>query len=131
MLSFPMPFASVPCSIWLAREGEEDAWGNTPTEYAATADIQTTCCYTPGRVQPNTQNDIEDGRPHGAVVDMTFFLPKSVDADLRGALIACHPARDATLNGKRFKVVGNPYSYPRENTPGDYSWSVEAVAYLG
>jgi hypothetical protein len=31
----------------------------------------------------------------------------------------------------RFKVVGQPVSYQRENTPGDYSWCVEGVAYLG
>ncbi len=126
-----MPFASVPCSIWLANDAGDDEWGNQVIEYGDSADIITRCVYTPGRSKPDTTNDIEDGRPHGATVDMTFYLPKDLVADLRNAIIACYPTDDATLSGQRFKVVGNPYSYPRANTPGDYSWSVEAVRYLG
>ena len=131
MLSFPMPFAAVPCSIWLAAEGTADAWNNKAIEYAAEPDIETTCVYAPGTSKPNTADDIEDGRPRGAVATMTFFLPKTVDADLRGALIACYPADDAALSGRQFKVVGRPISYPRANTPGDYSWVVEGVTHLG
>lgn len=131
MLSFPMPFHSVPCSIWLAIDGEQDDWRNEPVSYADDADIETTCCYAPGTVRPDTSDDIEDGRPHGARVSMTFFLPKTVDADLRDALIACFPSDDSSLYGKRFQIVGQPFSYQRANTPGDYSWAVEGVAYLG
>lgn len=130
MLSFPMPFRCVPCSIWLAQVGT-DAYGNEVTTYAEHADIETRCAYAPGGSEPNTQADIEDGRPHGASVSMTFFLPKALDADMREALIACYPPDDATLSGRKFKVVGNPYSYPRANTPGDYSWCVEGVRFLG
>lgn len=131
MLSYPMPFRSVPCSIWLAHEGEPDDWHNVPIEYNTDPDVVTTCCYAPGTSKPETKDDIEDGRPYGAQVGMTFFLPKTVDADLRDALIACYPPDDATLSGRQFKVVGEPYSYPRMNTPGDYSWCIEGVAYLG
>ena len=28
-------------------------------------------------------------------------------------------------------VMGDPISYPRANTPGDYSWAVEAVSFDG
>lgn len=131
MLSYPMPFASVPCLIWLAVEGEPDAWNNRGIEYATEADIETTCVYTPGTSKPDTADDIEDGRPRGARATMTFFLPKTVVADLRDALISCQPPDDAALSGRRFKVVGEPYSYSRANTPGDYSWMVEGVEYLG
>jgi hypothetical protein len=127
-----MPFWAVPCKIWLPTQGEEDAWGNADDTYADEADIETSCCYSPGQAKkPDTENDIEDGRPHGARVAMTFYLPKTLDADLRDALIECYPPDDSHLSGKRFKVVGEPYSYPRANTPGNYSWCVEAVAYLG
>ena len=126
-----MPFKSVPCKIWLPTQGDEDAWGNAADTYSEEANIETTCVYTPGTSSPDTENDIEDGRPHGARVTMTFYLPKTVDADLRDALIACYPTDDAQLSGKKFEVVGEPYSYPRANTPGDYSWCVEAVAWLG
>ena len=131
MLSFPNPFESVPCKIWLPVQQEEDEWGNANDAYADDADIETHCCYSPGYARPETRDDIEDGRPHGARVPMMFYLPKTVDADLRGALIACYPPDDAHLSGRRFKVVGEPFSYPRASTPGDYSWCVEAVTYLG
>lgn len=131
MLSFPMPFSSVPCGIWLAHHGEPDAYGNEPVEYGDCPDIKTSCVYAPGGSAPDTSNDIEDGRPHGAAVSMTFFLPKTVSANLRGALIACYPPDDRDLCGRRFKVVGEPFSYPRANTPGDYSWCVSGVTYLG
>lgn len=131
MVSFPMPFQAVPCSIWLAIDGGEDPYGNAITTYAEHPDILTKCCYAPGAGEPDTSNDIEDGRPHGVRIGMTFYLPKTIDANLRDALIACYPPDDLALSGHQFKVVGEPYSYPRANTPGDYSWCVEGVTYLG
>ena len=131
MLGIPMPFSPVPCSIWLAHDGGPDGYGNPQVDYSDSPDIEATCCYAPGSYTTNTANDIEDGRPHGVRVSMTFYLPKTLDADLRGALIACHPSDDATLSALRFRVVGEPFSYPRANTPGDYSWALEAVTYLG
>lgn len=131
MLSFPMPFSRVPCAIWLAHCESRDAYGNEQVSYAEYPDLRTHCCYAPGSSKPNTADDIEDGRPHGARVSMTFYLPKTVDADLRDALIACYPPDDSTLSGSKFQIVGEPYSYPRSNVPGDYSWCVEGVAYLG
>ena len=131
MISFPMPFRAVPCAIWLAKSGEPDQWNNAPTEYGTEPDIVTESCYAPGTSKPSTSDDIEDGRPHGARGAMTFYLPKDLDADLREAIIACYPPDDSTLNGKKFVIVGEPYSYSKANTPGDYSWCVEGVAYLG
>ena len=131
MSSFPNPFESVPCKIWLPTQEEPDEWGNRADAYAEEADIETKCCYAPGYARPETVDDIEDGRPHGARATMLFFLPKTVDADLRDALIACYPPDDAHLSGKKFEVVGDPFSYPRASTPGEYSWCVEAVTHLG
>lgn len=131
MISFPMPFQTVPCSIWLPITTEEDAYGNTGITYAEEPSIQTSCCYAPGTSKPDTADDFEDGRPHGLRVGMTFYLPKTLNVDLMDALIACHPTDDSTLSGKQFKVVGQPISYSRANTPGDFSWCVEGVTYLG
>lgn len=131
MASFPMPFHAVPCSIWLAHESEPDEWNNVNVEYSDEPDIVTTCVYAPGTYFPNTYNDIEDGRPTGVRAELTFFFKKSLDCDMRGALISCSPPGDATLASKRFKVVGTPFSFPRQDTPGDYSWCVEAVTFLG
>lgn len=128
---FLMPFPAVPCFIWLAHDSERDAYGNVTTEHTDEPDVKTTCLYSPGSSIPDTQNDIEDGRPTGVEVDMTFYLPKTLDADLRGALIACYPPDDSAISGRRFEVVGKPYSYPRQAVPGNYSWVVEAAEYLG
>lgn len=131
MISFPMPFVSVPCAIWLPANAGEDEYGNETLVYQKEPSIRTSCCYAPGTSRPDTSDDIEDGRPRGARVTMTFYLPKAVDASLRGALIACYPPDDMSLSGRQFHVVGEPISYQRANTPGDYSWCVEGVAFLG
>lgn len=126
-----MPWAPVPCSIWLPTWGMRDAYGNENPTYATEPSITTTCCYAPGGSSPDTDDDFEDGRPHGTELRLTFFLPKTLDADLRSARIACHPEDDAALSGMQFDVVGDPRSYMRTATPGDYSWVVEGVATLG
>ena len=130
LFSMRMPFAAVPCSIWLPTV-TQDEWGNDVLSYGERADIATTCCYAPGDRRPDTSDDIEEDRPNGDEVRLTFFLPKALSADLRGALIACHPTDDPWLDGRQFAVEGVPTSYPRASTPGDYSWSVEGVARLG
>jgi len=126
-----MPFASVPCYIWLAHTNTRDAYGNTGVTYADVPDITTFCCYAPGNAKPDTQDDIEVGRPYGANVAVTFYLPKNVTEDLRDALISCADVTDPVISGRRFKVVGEPHSYMRDNTPGDYSIVVDGVEYLG
>lgn len=131
MVSFPMPFPRVPCKVWLPKYGEPDPYGNRLPTFTEEPDIETECAYAPGRSRPETEDDIEDGRPHGTRTTLTFYLPKTVDADLHGARIACYPADDSTLSGQLFDVVGNPYSYQRGATPGDFSWSVEGVEHRG
>ena len=131
LLSFRMPFKAVPCHIWLPTEGTADEYNNAPLTYAEKPDIETTACYSPGGSSPETSDEIEDGRPHGARVSMTFYLPKTVTGSLREALIAVVPPDDTALANVKFKVVGEPYSYSRANTPGDYSWCVEGVTFLG
>lgn len=130
MLSRAMPFRAVPCLVWLPTY-VEDAYGNQRATYGEEPDVVTECCYAPGRSTPDTSDDIEEDRPHGATVTVTFFLPKSLQADLRGARIACTPPDDPAMAAQAFDVVGTPYSYHRANTPGDYSWCVEGVAHLG
>lgn len=126
-----MPFRVVPCKIWLPIYGQADEWGNSNPSYAVEADIDTVCCYSPGTQRADTDDDIEQDRPYGAVASMTFYLPKIVDTDLRGARIACYPKDDTMLSGKLWDVVGEPFSYSRANTPGDYSWAIEGVRHIG
>lgn len=127
--SFPMPFASVPCSIWLARTSEADAYGNEAVEYPDEPDIETVCVYSMGWTQDDgTSPRIEDGRPYGVRSEMSFFLKKDVDADLRRARIAAYPADDQQVYGRVWTVMDEPQSKMRANTPGDYSWLVRAAA---
>lgn len=126
-----MPFRPCQCSIWLPTYGEEDAYGNSVPTYGEEPDLETMCVYAPGRSKPDTSDDIEEGRPYGVTDIVTFYLPKALDADLRGARIACFPTDDQRMSGRVFDVVGSPMSYMRANTPGDYSWSVEGVEHLG
>lgn len=123
----------VPCAIWYPRESDPDAYGNRTAAYADEPDWRGLCCYAPGRRtnQADTADDIEDGRPHGDTALLTVYLPKSFSHQLRGALVAVYPDDDQVVSGRRFAVVGSPYSYPRADTPGDYSWEVEAVEHLG
>lgn len=131
MLSRKMPFPRVECRIWLRKLADEDEYGNRVPYHADEPDIVTECSYAPGRSKPDTSDDIEDGRPWGDRMVMTFYLPKTVQADLRGALIQAVPADDAAVASMRFEVVGNPTSYMRDATPGDMSWSVEGVRFDG
>lgn len=125
------PFPRVPCLIWLPKLGERDDYGNQPVTYSDAPDVMTQCSYAPGRYRPDTSDDHEDGRPHGTEDTVTFYLPKSLDADLRGALIQALPLDDQRLASLRFAVVGDPHSYMRDATPGDMSWSVEGVRFDG
>ena len=130
--SFKMPFATVPCSIWLARETKRDAYGNEHVVYADEPDIETECVYSAGWTQDDsTSPRIEDGRPYAVRSEMSFFLKKDVDADLRRAKIAVYPSDDTVLNGREWFVLDQPTSKMRANTPGDYSWLVRAEAFDG
>ena len=131
MLSRKMPFPRVPCNIWLPIVDGRDAYGNERPFYSVLPDIVTECSYAPGYRSPDTSDDIEDGRPHGDEVRVTFFLPKSLDADLRGALIKAVPEDDPSMARMRFSVVGEPRSYMRDATPGDMSWCVVGVRFDG
>ena len=111
--------------------GDEDAYGNRNPYYNDEPDLQSRCVYAPGRQSPDTEDDFEDGHPYLTRTALTLYFPKTLDADLRGAQVEVHPEDDAPLSAMRFSVVGDPISYPRANTPGDYSWAVEAVVFDG
>ena len=129
--NFPMPFVSCPCSIWYPIESTADAYGNTNVTYNTDPDWTGTCVYAPGRQNANTKNDIEEGRPYGAEVTLTVYLPKSFDHALRKARLAVYPTDDMSISDRVFAVIGEPFSYMRANTPGDYSWAVEVGDVVG
>ena len=131
MLNAPMPFTPCPCSIWLPHWSEPDAYNNSYPEFTTEPDITTTCCYAPGYARVETTDEREQGAPFADGVRMMFFLPKTLHASLRGARIACATADDEQMAAKVFDIVGDPVSYPRASTPGDYSWMVEGVVHLG
>ena len=129
--NFPMPFETCPCAIWYPKESSPDAYGNVAVSYGEVPDWRGECVYSPGASRVDTANDIEQGRPTGAQVKLTLYLKKSFSHSLRKARVALYPKDDAVLRGRVFEVVGEPFSYPRSNTPGDYSWAVEVGDVVG
>lgn len=130
--SFPMPFDTVECCVWIPSAQTEDAYGNTNYTYQALPDWTGPCVYSPSRTRyEQTSSDFEEGRPNGVNITLTVYLPKSFSLPLHNARLAVYPSDDPYLYGKLFDVDGEPFSYMRSNTPGDYSWQVEAVAHDG
>lgn len=130
--SFPMPFEPVPCAVWLAHDGGLDAYGNQIITYPVKPDWEGLCVYSPANsYYPRTRDEIEEGRPYGDEVRICVFLPKTFSLDIREGIVAVYPADDAIISGKKWKVIGQPLSFSRANTPGDYSWFLEAGEHLG
>lgn len=67
--------------------------------------------------QPGSVADLEDERPDGSVVSMTFHFPKGYGKSLRGCSIA--------YDGNVYRVIGDPQPYVEENTPGEWDMPVE------
>ena len=127
-----MPFDTVPCCVWVPVSSTKDAYGNVNLSYSEWPSWRGACVYSPSRTRyEQTSSDFEEGRPHGANVTLTVYLPKTFSLPMHGARIAVYPKDDPYLYGKVFDVDGEPYSYMRSNTPGDYSWQVEAVSHDG
>ena len=127
-----MPFAPVPCAVWCAQDGGTDSYGNQIIAYNSEPDWTGLCVYSPANsYYPRTREEIEEGRPHGDEVHMCFFLPKTFSLDIRGGIIAAYPDDDDRVRGRLWDVIGDPISFMRTNTPGDYSWFLEAGEHLG
>lgn len=127
MLDRRMPFPRVPCTVVLPTFSR-DAFGNEVATWDG-GEVCTECSFAPGIYRTaSTRDSFQPADPHGDDVNMTFYFPKSLDCDLRGALIRLDvgDGRDT-----EFRVVGSPTSYMREATPGDMSWVVEGVLHLG
>lgn len=126
IVSFPMPFPAVTATFYPPTYGVEDAFGNPAVSYDPQDKVETPACYAPS----DTSDTIEDGRPHAAQVALTLYLPKSFSADIRGAKVELATG-DAVIDALTFMVDGVPTSYYRDATPGDYSWAVRVVEYVG
>lgn len=125
-VSFAMPFHSVEATFIPPTLGEQDDYGNQPITYDAANKVVTQACYA----LDETSDEITDGRPHADVLTLRLFLPKTFTADIRGARVTLATG-DSVIDALTFAVEGVPISYDRDATPGDYSWSVKAVEYLG
>ena len=126
IVSFPMPFPPITATFIPPSYGIADAFGNPVTTYDPLSKVEVLACYAPAE----TADEIEDGKPHGDVVELDLYLPKTFTNDVRGALVTLTTG-DAVLDALTFKVDGAPVSYHRDATPGDYSWVVRVVEHLG
>lgn len=126
IVSFPMPFPTVTATFWPPTYGTADAYGNPTVTYDTTDKVETAACFAPAA----TTDEMEDGKPHGDVVELDLYLPKDFATDIRGALVTLATG-DAVIDALTFRVDGSPVSYMRDATPGDYSWVVRVVEHVG
>lgn len=86
---------------------------------------------TSGSYAPkNPEGDIEEERPHGRVVRLRLYLPKTFSEDITNAKVTLQSG-DALIDAGEYLVIGEPVSYMREATPGDMSWYVEVADFDG
>ena len=121
-----MPFPRVPITFYLPTYGTSDDFGNSNPTYSDTNTVTAYGCYVPG----DTDNDIEQGRPHGEEVLFTVYLSGAFATDLRGAKCKIS-AEDTWISSMEFVVLGVPSSYMRDATPGDMTTVVKLVEYVG
>lgn len=126
-----MPFEPCPCAIYFPMYGDEDEYGNALPEYGPQSCWKGVALYSPGSNRAETADDHEQGRPNGAEAKLTVYLPKTFDRSLREAKVVLSPKDDAYVRGREWAVIGDPMSYMRANTPGDYSWAVEVGDWVG
>lgn len=126
VVSFPMPFHSVTATFVPPTFGTADAYGNRLPVYDPTNKVETPCCYA----LDDTNDAIVDGRPHADELSLRLYLPKTFSTDIRGAHVTLATG-DPIVDALTFKVEGVPVSYDRAATPGDYSWFVRVVEFLG
>lgn len=127
-----MPFDTTLCKVWVAVDGGVDAYGNQVVTYNVEPDWEGQCVYAPAQSHfPDTRDDRDQTRPYGDEAKLTVFLPKTFSLNIRNGRIAVYPPDDPIVSGVVFDVIGAPYSFPRSNTPGDYSWMVIAGDRLG
>lgn len=101
-----------------ALMGPPDAFGNPRASLGEPVEV-------PGvLVAPaSPRAGIEEGRPHGAEVALSLYVPKGASAPWRGAQVE--------VGGRAYDVVGDPVPYPSELAPGPWGMVVEVVRHEG
>lgn len=98
--------------------GEADPYGNASRSFGEPIIVKDVL-IAPG----DPMGDIEDGRPDGAVVSYTLYVPKGVGASFRGARVE--------IGGEEFDVVGDPRSWPEELVRGKRNLVVKVARHEG
>lgn len=74
-------------------------------------------------VAPGATADLGASRPEGVTVSFTLHFPKSYAESLRGCRVR--------VRGGEYRVIGDPWPYTPENTPGAYNRPAEVEAVHG
>lgn len=98
--------------------GEKDPYGNSARSFGDPVVVDDVL-MAPG----DPEGEIEDGRPDGAVVSFTLYVPKGVDVSFRGARVE--------IDGEAFDVVGDPRAWPEELVRGKRNLVVKVARYEG
>ena len=120
-----MPFPRVPITFLLPIYSK-DEYGNQVASYSESSTVTTMGSYAP----KNPEEDIEEERPHGRIVRLRLYLPKTFDTDITDAKVTLQSG-DSVIDAGEYQVIGEPVSYMRSATPGDMSWYVEVADFDG
>lgn len=92
--------------------GSLDEFGNERVEYQQSFSVNNVL------VAPSSSQDLGAERPDGDATVMTFHFPKTYIGSLKGCLIA--------WGGRWWEVIGDPWPYARNSTPGVWNRPVQA-----
>lgn len=98
--------------------GEKDPYGNAERSFGDPVVIDDVL-IAPG----DPEGEIEDGRPDGAVVSFTLYVPKGCEVSFRGARVE--------IAGESFDVVGDPRAWPEELVRGKRNLVVKVARHEG
>ena len=74
-------------------------------------------------VTPGSTADLDASRPDGVRVAYTVHFPKNYGKSLRGCSVE--------IDGKAYRVIGDPKPYMADGTPGAWDMAVEVEAIDG
>lgn len=94
------------------QSGALDEFGNERAEYGSEQTVSNVL------VAPSSSQDLGAERPDGDATVMTFHFPKTCIGSLKGCLIG--------WGGRWWEVIGDPWPYARDSTPGVWNRPVQA-----
>ena len=105
-------FATYSVTVYQPSElSSRDRFGNADVQFSDGTECDGVL------VAPSSTSDLEAERPDGVMRRLQLHFPKTWTTSLRGCYVE--------VGGDVFRVIGDPWPYMPENTPGDWWLPVE------